>query len=291
MARLRPTLILGLFAAIAVTAMPWPVAARSQVRPLYVSVTDSKGEPQLGLTASELNVELNGKPAAVAGVVPAAEPVSIVVITEGITRQSISETRKMMQAVVAGARAIHPDSRVGLMVQDGASAPVMRAVTRDVQALNDEISHFFESSKNAPLLDSILVASQVLGLESHPRRAIVAVTWGDGAQVDVMSPERVALAVRASGASLWALDLGGRDSPNGAAEQRALSDVTTASGGRRDRTTIASIAPLTERIMATLRGQYAIRLEDGLAPRAASPRVTVTGKGMKVLAPAWPAVR
>jgi hypothetical protein len=227
---------------------------------------------------------------AVSRVAPADGPVSIVVVTEGIRSDAIGEIRKMMKAVVVGARAIHPDSRVGLMIQDGAAAPKMHPVTTGAAALDAEISRFFESSQNAPLLDSILIASQILAFEKHARRWVVAVTRGqEDAQTDVMSPTRIANAVRASGASLWVLDLGGRDAPTGAAEQRVLSDVTAISGGRQERTRVVSITPLTERILATLRGQYAIHLEDGLAPKAASPKVSARTKGFKVLAPAWPA--
>jgi len=289
MERLCRVLVVGVLTMIGLAAAEWPLAAVRQVRPFYVSVTDSKGSPMAGITAADLLVEVNGKAAEVKSVVPAAEPVSIIVVTEGLSRELISETRRMMKAVVLGARAIHPDSRVGLMIEDGAAAPKMHPVTADAPALDAEIGRFFESSRNAPLLDSILVASQVLALEKHPRRAIVAVTWGSGAQVDVRSTTKVAMAVRGSGATLWALDLGGRDGEVGVAEQRVLSDVTSSSGGRQERTSVSSMTPLAERILATLRGQYAITLEDGLPPRAASPRVKVSTKGTKILAPSWPA--
>lgn len=291
MGRLYRILVLCVLTAIVATAVERPLGAGAQGRTLYVAVTDSKGEPKTGLTAADLVVEVNGKAVAVASVAPAAEPVSVVVVTEKIRWDAILEIRKMMKAVVVGARAIHGDSRVGLMVEDGAAAPKMHTVTTDVPTLDAEIARFVQSSPNAPLLDSIMVAAHTLSFEKHARRAIVVVTRGEGAETDVMSPTKLAQAVRASGASLWALDLGGRDAPTGAAELRVLSDVTAISGGRRERSTDASIASLTERIMATLRGQYAITLEDGIAAKAASPRVTARTKELKVLAPAWPAVK
>jgi hypothetical protein len=218
MDRLCRFVLMGALIAIAATAVARPLAARAQSRAMYVAVTDSKGEPKTGLTAADLVVEVNGKPAAVTSVAPAAEPVSIVVVTEGIRRDAISEIRKMMKAVVAGAAAINGDSRVGLMVEDGAAMPKMHTVTTDVQKLDTAIGRFFESSPNAPLLDSIVVAAQTLSFEKNARRVIVAVTRGQAdAQTDVMSPTKVSLAVRASGASLWVLDLGGRDEANGAA--------------------------------------------------------------------------
>ncbi|MEO6223042.1 MAG: hypothetical protein ABIP90_07310 [Vicinamibacterales bacterium] len=292
MKHLSRALVPGLFAVFAVVATERPIGASSQVRPLYVSVTDSKGAPKAGVTASDLVIEVNGKSVAGARVAPAQEPVSIVVVTEGIRADAISEIRKMMKAVVTGAKAIHPDSRVGLMIQDGAAMPKMHEVTSEVEALDAEIARFFESSRNAPLLDSIVTASQVLSFEKNARRIIVAVTRAqEDTQADVMSPVKVSLAVRGSGASLWALDLGGREEPTGAAEQRVLSEVTAISGGRQERTTVASITPLTERIMATLRGQYAIYLEDGVAPKAASPKVSARTKDVRVLAAAWPAIK
>ncbi len=291
MDRFRRVPVLGAFLVIAVATLQGPLAARAQSGRVYVSVTDAKGDPKAGVAVADLVIEVSGKPAAVTGVAPAAEPVSIVVVTEGIGRELISETRRMMKAVVTGARAIHPDSRVGLMVEDGAAAPVMHHVTTGAAALDAAIVRFFESSRNAPFLDSIFIASRTLALESQSRRAIVAVTWGDEAPVDVMSFTKVAKAVRDSGASLWALDLGGREAPLGTAEQRVLSDVTATSGGRRERTTVASITPLTERILATLRGQYAVSFEDAFIAGTASPKIAVRTKGLKVLAPGWPAER
>jgi hypothetical protein len=291
MDRLSRTIVCAVIAIMAV-AMEWPVSAVSQGRPLYVSITNSKGEPQAGVTEADLVIEVNGKIAPVARVAPANEPLSIVVVTEGIRQDAISEIRRMMKAVVVGARAVHPDSRVGLMIEDGAAQPKMYAAAADAGALDATIARFFESSRNSPLLDSIMTAAHTLSFEKHARRVIVAVTRGQAdAQADVMSPMKVAQAVRASGASLWALDLGGREAPTGAAEERVLADVTAISGGRQERSTISSIASLTERIMATLRGQYAITLEDGIAPKAASPKVTARSKDLKVLAPAWPAVK
>ncbi len=291
MDRLRRIVVLCVVAAMALPAVESPIAARNQVRPFYVSVTDSKGEPAAGVTASDLVIEVNGKPAAVTRVAPAAEPVSVVVITEGLGREFISEVRRMMKSVVKGAGAIHPDSRVGLMVQDGAAVPAMHTATTDVAKLDAEIARVFESSRNAPLLDSIITAAVTLSTERNPRRAIVAVTWGGEADSDVRSVTRVAQAVRGSGASLWVLDLGGRGASMDASELRVLSDVTANSGGRRERTSVQSITPLAERILATLRGQYAIYLEDGIAPKAASPKVSARTRDLKVLTPAWPVLK
>lgn len=284
MDRLNRFFLLCVFVAIVTT---WPLSA-FQRRPFYVSVTDSKGDPQGTLTANDLSVEVNGKPAAIVTVAPAKEPVSIVVVTEGIRQDLISDIRKMMKAVVTGAAKIHADSRVGLMVEDGAAAPKMYSATADMAKLDTAIGRFFESSQNAPLLDSILTAAQTVSFEKHQRRVILVVTRGQtNAERDVRSPVLVSNAVRASGASLWVLDLGGRDSPNGAAEQRVLADVTSASGGRQDRTNIASIVALTERLMATLRGQFAVTTEEGVPAKGPSPKVTSKNKDLKVLAPAW----
>jgi hypothetical protein len=287
MDRLHRSLLGPFFIAIVAIALAWPASA-FQRRPFYVAVTDSKGAPQEGLTAGDLAVELNGKPAVVAAVAPASEPVSIVVVTEGIRRDLISDIRRMMKAVVTGAAKIHGDSRVGLMVEDGAAAPKMYSATADVAKLDTAIGRFFESSQNAPLLDSILTAAQTLSFEKQPRRAILVVTRGQiDAQFDVRSPTLVGNAIRASGASLWVLDLGGRDYPDGAAEQRVIADVTSASGGRQDRTNIASIVALTERLMATLRAQYAVTLEEGLPAKVTSLKVTSRNKDLKILAPNW----
>jgi hypothetical protein len=287
MDRLHRVFLLSVFVAVAAIVTAWPLNA-FQRRPFYVSVTDSKGVPQETLTANDLAVEVNGKPASIVTVAPATEPVSIVVVTEGIRQDLISDIRKMMKAVVTGAAKIHADSRVGLMVEDGAAAPKMYSATADVSKLDTAIGRFFESSQNAPVLDGIMTAAQTLSFEKHQRRVIVVVTRGQVYEAsDVRSPVLVSNAVRASGSSLWVLDLGGRDSPNGAAEQRVLADVTAASGGRQDRTNIASIVALTDRLMATLRGQFAVTIDEGAPAKGPAPKVTSRNKELKVLAPSW----
>ena len=52
MERLCRVLVLGVFTVIALAAVEGPLRARSQGRPFYVSVMDSKGAPKAGITAS-----------------------------------------------------------------------------------------------------------------------------------------------------------------------------------------------------------------------------------------------
>lgn len=259
-----------------------PDAPSRAARQVLVAAADAKGVPVRDLSPAEFIVRVDGKDATIIGAAPAVEPLSIVVVTEGFSRSSISDARTTLRAVVAAARRQHPDSRVGLMVGDGATPPHMLVVSEKADQLEREISRFFESP-NTPLLDGILVAARTLSVEKSPRRLILAVTVGGGGG-STITPLRVAQEVRDAGAVLWALELGGGRAL-GSSEGRVLAEVTKSSGGHRETFALTSAAAQLDRVIGVIGAQYAVTFE---APTAGEvTAVAVRRRGLTIYAPVW----
>lgn len=257
--------------------------ASEQARRMFVSVTGSGGVPVAGLGPADFVVRVEGKDASIITAAPATEPLSIVVVTEGFQSSIISDARNALRAIVVEARAQHPESRVGLMLADGAAAPDMHVVSEDAPLLEREISRFFESSRNTPLLDAVLVAAARLSGETGTRRVILAVTVG-ASDSSVIAPVRVAQAVKDAGAALWAVEVG-RGRELGSPEGTVLSEVTKSSGGRREASSLAALSAGLRNLVAVIGAQYLVTFESPVAGDVST--VGVRRAGLSVHAPAW----
>ena len=266
-----------------VLAASVPNTVPAQARRMFVSVTDSKGAPVAGLTASDFVVRVAGKDATVVTVAPATEPLSVVVIPSGFRQSSISDARAALRAVIAAVRNVNPESRVGLMVGDGGTPPSMRAVSERADMLDREVSRFFESP-NTALLDSILVASQTLGADPGRRRVILVLSLGSGGDGG-LTPLRIGRAVRDADASLWVVEVGGFDRDLGSPEGRVFSEITKASGGRREASSIPTLPSALENIVSVIGAQYALTYEPPMAGEVSM--VGVRKSGLSVFAPVW----
>lgn len=260
-----------------------PDPATSQARRMFVSVTDSKGASVAGLTASDFVVRVAGKDATVVTAAPAVEPLSLVVIPAGFSRSSISDARAALRAVIAAVRKVNPESRVGLMVGDGGTPPSMRAVAERADMLDREVARFFESP-NTAVLDSILVASQTLGADPGRRRVILVLSLGDGGDGG-LTPLRIGRAVRDAEAALWVVEVGGLGRSLGSPEGRVFSEITKASGGRREASSIPTLPSALENIVSVIGAQYVLTFESPVAGEVSA--VGVRRTGLSVFAPVW----
>jgi hypothetical protein len=278
-------------AGLLVAGSNWLVASSpvpEQPRRMFVSVTDTRGVPVAGLSAADFLIRVEGKDATVISADPAREPLSIIVVTEGFPRSLISDARNSLRAIVTAARAQHPESRVGLMLADGAAAPRMHPVSERAADLDREISRFFESSLNAPLLDSLLIAAQSLSAERGTRRVVIAISVG-GEASGVIAPIRVAHALRDAGAALWTVEVGGAGRSLGSSEGRVLSEVTKSSGGRQDSSSLAALASNLKRVVEVIGAQYLVTFEPPVAGEVST--VGVFRPGLSVHAPAWASLK
>jgi hypothetical protein len=273
--------VVGIAASSIAASVPAPAPTR-----VLVSVTDAAGAPVTGLQSQDFVVRVDGVDAPIVSATVETEPPSIVVIPNGFSRPLIAEARGLLRAVIASAQADFVGARVGLMVRDGAGAPVMHDAVAGADALEREVARFFEHT-HAPLLDSLLVASETLARESSTRRVIIVVAVGGSSNVDGLVPSRIARAVRQSGASLWVVDAAhGR--PVGSGDGQVLAHVPIVSGGRRVSASLATVVSRTRQTMAVIGSQYVVTYESTQPPGTTPPRIGVRRDDVTVLAPSWP---
>jgi hypothetical protein len=258
--------------------------SESQASRLLASVVDQQGAPVTGLDKSDFIVRVNGKDATVLDVQPLDEPLSIVVVPEGFSSNLISDARNTLRAIVNVARKHHPDTKVGLMLGEGASTPTMYRVSDQASELDREISRYFYSPTSSPIMDSILVATQTLSAERNRARVVLVVSVG-GVFQDSLPATRIAKAVYESGSSFWAMDAV-RSRPIGASAARVLAEITTASGGRHESSSLAALTANTEKMMTDIVSRYAVSFEAPGYKDAAV--VAVRRPGLSVAAPSWP---
>lgn len=258
----------------------------AQRNAVLVSVTTDAGEPVRGLGPGDFVVRGQGHDLRIEGAKPATEPLAVVVVLDGFSSSMASDARGAMRTVIASAQSDFVGARVGLMVRDGAGTPQMHHAGAGGEALERQVSRFFEHT-NAPLLDSILVASETLAHERSGRRAIVVVTLHAGGDLDGLAPSRVARAVRESGASLWIVEVG-RGLPLGSSVGQVLEHVPTSSGGRRISSSLAAMIASVRQTMAAIAAQYTVAYQPHPSHAGETPRIGVKRDGVRVLAPSWP---
>ncbi len=261
-----------------------PSALSAAPSTAFVSVIGPDGNALSGLGPNDFLIRRGDYSGRVQSVSTADATPSVIVMPLGLSLQSLSDSRGLMRAATDAIRDRFPDARVGLMVRDGATAPAMRHVTQEADALKTDINRFF-GHNNAPLLDSLVVAAETLAREPNHRRVIITVYAGNSDLVDGLSLTRVAKAVRDSGASLWVLQVGGGGMPPGAADARVLDQVPISSGGRRVSSSLPTLVPLTRQTIELIAGQYLIAYD---APAVDAPvRIGVRRDDVTVLAPNW----
>ena len=273
--------------AVALVVAPQLSAQHSGTAFTYAVITDTSGTPVPGLSAADFVVQLNGAEVPVTAAAAATEPLSLVFLTSGVPQAGALETRRTMEAILDLIVAHNPESRVGLMLEQGGPAPVMHNVRDADGALKRSISHFVGSHDTAPLLESIITAARTLRTEPTSRRVILALSEGDKSQADVAAPNTVFTALREAGASLWSLDYGW-GSTTTTSEQRVLTDGARMSGGRRDALRPASMPGRINRLVEAILSQYSVSftVPPGLSLHA-QLRVGVRRDKGTVLAPVW----
>jgi hypothetical protein len=267
-----------------------PIAlAQTEASEVYVSVVDEGGKAVSGLAQRDFVLEIDGASPLVLDVRPATEPLSLVVIADDIDVASSQQARTALRTIITSVRARSPNSRVGLMVSEGATTPRLLNVTDGAAALDRTVTRFVQSGGAAPLLESIVVATDALAQESTRRRAVLAVTrqvWADTS----VTPRRIADALQESGAALWAIEIwptSGRLAV-GREEDTVMREVTRLSGGRRERIFDSiSLEATAKRMVDALLSQYVVTYAARPASGPGELRVGVRRGGVKVFAPGW----
>ena len=211
------------------TARPSLMAgATDAARSVVVSVVNRKGSPVPGLIAEDFAVTVDGKAAVVDRADPAAGPLAVVVIADGLWADETLKARAAM-ANVAEALARHDAaSTIGVMAAESAAAPQMAAVSTN--AWRAIVDGFVESGKSAPTLESIVAAAHAL--ESQPGRRLVFMI-SHRRIGSALAPTAVLDALEQADAELWVVDYARQQAGPELAEETVLRNVVPMTGGRR----------------------------------------------------------
>jgi hypothetical protein len=167
--------ILGsLVVVIAVADITAQSTSAADTRKVLVSVTDAGGAPVLGLTAADFVVQFDGVDQPVLLAEPAREPLSVVVIADGVDPGSAQPVRAALRLVLASLRQEAPDARVGLTLTEAAFRPRMMSVSGEADVLDRTIARFFETGRASPLFESFMFATEALARETTGRRVVLA---------------------------------------------------------------------------------------------------------------------
>lgn len=283
---------IGLTLALATIAGGGPTGTAAQDR-VYVAVADSKHKPVTGLTAADFRVAIDGRDQEIASVAPATDPVSVVIITDRLGLESSYNTFAVHRALGAFVKGVHgklPGSLFALTTFDG---PVVRIAdfSSPTGGLDRALGRLATNATDAAMLDALKDATEVLKTAATERRAIFALFAGYRRDMSSEWNDTATMALWQSKASLWAIEVrsSGANSFGNTHREQVVDRGSQMSGGMSD--TVGSAVGLdsmAQRMAALIANQYVITYGPGGGGGTASRRaVTVAGKGLRVLAPAW----
>lgn len=163
-----------LLAFLTVVVFPASVATQVRERTMFVSAVDGDGEPVEGLGPEAFDIREDGRRREILRVVPADDPIDIVLLLDNSTAAS-AEITTMREAVSAFITLMTPDHRIA-MIGLAQRPTVIVDYTADTKRLSDGVGRLFAMPQSGmTLLDA--VAESARGLERRPasRAAIVAI--------------------------------------------------------------------------------------------------------------------
>lgn len=247
-------------------------------RSVHAAIVDVRGTPLPGLTAADFSVRVNDRDVNVLSAIPATDPLAIVIVTDGLDLRITPQVREAMRAVVTAAREQAPSSRVGFIGAPSGAVPKLHGVVEGQAQLERTIATFIGSEETWPLLASVLAATETLARERFARRVIIAIGRRHDQPAELIVADREADALRRTGTTLWALDMGWSD---------VLANVAPRSGGHHAITRPEELAATARKLMHMIRSQYLVTYAPPPDDPAGSLRVGVRRDPAIVLAPVW----
>jgi hypothetical protein len=228
-------------AAIAVLALLPPAAgaqsknaAKTHVRHIFVSVTDAKGAPVEGLSASDFTVSETGQPRAVTKAGPAKDPMRIALILDTSDAAAPALTH-MRTGAVAFLDALPPEDEV-ILITTGRQLRVRVPPTTDRKKLKETAAGLFSDGAGTVLMDGLLEIDDRFFKKTDDRWPVIVIFTSDGTESSTGSREKEFLK--------WVPLLGPRGitvhafvlkTPKGSGMPEIVSEnLTQSTGGRYD---------------------------------------------------------
>ena len=288
--------VIGVVAAVTLTAIARADARQAREFQVYVSVVDASGDPVKGVDAGEFVVREDGVAREVLRVGPATDPMDIAVLVDDsqAATRAIADLRKGLQSF---ATTMVKGNQISL-ITFGERPTILVDYTTTPAQLEAGINRIFaRPGTGAYLLEAIVEAARGLARRKAARPVMVVVTT-EGQEFSNDYHVKVLEALHESGATMHALILSGRGDANPQSDEIrnrnvVLADGPATTGGRRDYLLAeSSITPKLEQVASELRHQYRLvysRPESLIPPKTLA--VTVRRAGLTARATTVPAER
>ena len=281
--------------AVGVATVAFPRASVVRAAPdqhkVLVSVADSRGRPVTGLTAADFRIVIDD-PQEIISVVPATEPLSIVLLTDRLGLEAAYtpfDLARALQDFVKGIRAKVPGSHFALTTFDG---PVVRVApfSQAGAELDRILGRLSTVTRESALRDAVMDVCQMMRTSPTSRRVIFTIFAGYKPDMSTVRTDNVGEALRLCDASLWVIEarITGENSFGNNEREVVVDRGSAFSGGMREIVASAIGMDTVAKQMAELiAAQYLITYAPGGGNRNSTRKVIVGRTGLKVYAPGW----
>ncbi len=266
-------------------------ASRANER-IHLTVVDATGQPVTGLTAADFEVRLDNQPQEVVAVAATLEPASVMILTDRLGLNSTYTAYDVGQALRTFAGAIrkgNPESKLALTTIDGTVVSVTK-FTNPAAELDRALGRLASIAGDAVLLDGLADVCRVMRTAPTERRIIFTLLAAYRADQSNVRNELVGEMLRASGASLWVIEVRQPEGGNfgNRAREQVLDTGSRRSGGLREivasRTGVTAAA---KHIADLILAQYVLTYGPAGGSVRSQVEVTVKRPGLRVLAAGW----
>ncbi len=188
--------LLPFLVAVSVVAATTPGAATGQsknagkthVRHIFVSVTDSKGAPVEGLSASDFEVSEGGQPRVVSHAGPAKDPMRIALMLD--TSDAAAPALTHMRAAVPNfLDALPPEDEV-ILITTGRQARIRVPPTTDRRKIKEAAAGLFTDGAGTVLMDGLLEIDDRFFKKTDDRWPVLVIFTSDGTESSTGAREK-----------------------------------------------------------------------------------------------------
>lgn len=257
----------------------------AQDRQVLFIALDAQNAPIAGLTPADVLVYEDGQSRTVTAVEKATQPLSVMLLldTAKAPMGTVDPTRDMrtsVQTFVKTLAAAGVPTQMAIMEYAGAGV-MLRGFTEKLEDVEKAAGRLVPSQRsNSVLLETLPDAARDLGKRPGPRRAIVILDRG-AMDVSRVQGERIAEAVRNSGASVWAVTVPSQStSPN---KELVIDTLTEATGGMRlTAISTAALEEMMKTVATALASQYVVTYTPGSGtPQSIVPVAKTAAKSLR----------